>query len=189
MSQKTKNNKKREHPSDSLSFSHDAPSTQISLNESFRSVKALDRSSRRDLFSVFVSFPLMSPELPGSAYKIKKTRLCRGRLTAAEPAGRGRRTWGAEEAAEGAARCLPAGRAAGSAGPAVSAGPAGAQRGLCTDRGPPRGPGWTPGSAGRSTGTGTSSAGRSSFQPPPAAPVPPPSASSTLSWRREMTLL
>lgn len=120
-------------------------------------------------------------------YQEKKKKLCRGRLTAAEPAEEERRTWGAEEAAEGAARCLPAGRAAGSAGQGVSAGPAGAPRGLDRDRGPLRGPGWTPGSAGRSTGTGTSSAGPSNFQPPRATRVPPPSASSTLSWKRKKT--
>lgn len=106
--------------------------------------------------------------------------MCGGRLTAAELAGEARRTWGVE-AGEVAARYPPADRAGGSEGPEVSAGPAGAPRGLCTDRGPLRGPGWTPGSVGRSTGMGTSSAGRSSFQLQPVAPVPPRSASSTLS--------
>lgn len=138
-------------------------------------------------FSVFVLFLIMSSKLPGSAFRRQCVKEGWGgvvRLTAAEPAGEARRTWGAEEEAEVAARCPPAGRAAGSAGPVVSAGPAGAPRGLCKGRGPLQGPGWTPGSGGRSTGTGTSSAGQSSFQLPPIAPVPPPSASSILSCSR-----
>lgn len=107
------------------------------------------------------------------------------RLTAAEPAEEARRTLGPAEAGAGAvARCCLAGRAAGSAEPAVSALSAAAPpRGPCRGRGPLRGPSWTPGSVGRSTGTETSSGGPSSSPPPPAVPGPQPSASSTWSWR------